>query len=151
MVVGADPPLRNAPIGRALVPITSAPVPVISAPKTLANSPLAKLIGDVDVYDLSPRRMAEISLDLYAAGIVSFDDYSVLAFQAELHPDFDRTIGALTGEKAAPDRRRNFVRVWEDRAAFARRHDAQHRDLVEQSERIAAVLRLIDQPTNVVI
>ena len=95
--------------------------------------------------------MEDLSLDLYAAGAISFDDYSLLAFQPELHPDFNRTIGALTGEQADPDRPRDFVSLWDDRAAFQRRHNAGRNDLIEQSERIASMLRRIDSPTNVII
>lgn len=113
------------------------------------TSPLAELIGNVDTHNLTPRRMADLSLDLYAAGAISFDDYSLLAFQPELHPDFNRTIGALTGEEADPDRPRDFVSLWDDRAAFQRRHNAGRNDLIEQSERIASMLRRIDSPTNV--
>ncbi|MBI2584952.1 MAG: hypothetical protein HYW28_03635 [Rhodospirillales bacterium] len=133
-----------------------APKPEPSAVKTpskaaAARSPLRQLIGDVDMHRLSPRQMANLSSDLYAAGVVSFDDYAALAFQPELHPDFARTIGALTGERAEPDRPRDFVRLWEERAEFQRRHNAARADLVKQDERIAAVLRQIDAPTNVVV
>ncbi len=114
-------------------------------------SPLAGLIGNVDAHHMSPRQMADISLDIYAAGVISFEDYSVLAFQPELHPDYDRTIGALTGETADPDRPRDFIRMWDDRAAFQRRHNLDRNDLVEQSERIASALRRIDTPTNVIV
>ncbi len=93
--------------------------------------------------------MANLSFDLYTAGVVSFDDYAALAFQPELHPDFARTIGALTGEPADPDRPRDFVQLWEDRADFQRRHNAARADLVKQGERIASVLRQIDAPTSV--
>lgn len=116
---------------------------------TINPSPLAELIGNVDTHNLTPRRMADLSLDLYAAGAISFDDYSLLAFQPELHPDFNRTIGALTGEKADPDRPRDFISLWDDRAAFQRRHNSGRNDLIEQSERIASMLRRIDSPTNV--
>ena len=115
------------------------------------RSAIYELIGDVDTHHLSPRQMSELSLDLYAIGAISFDDYSALAFQPELHPDFDRTIGALTGERADPDRPRDFVRLWDDRADFQRRHNAVRTDLVEQSERIASVLRQIETPISMVV
>ena len=115
------------------------------------RSAIYELIGDVDTHHLSPRQMSELSLDLYAIGAISFDDYSVLAFQPELHPDFDRTIGALTGERADPDRPRDFVRLWDDRADFQRRYNAARTDLVEQSERIASVLRQIETPISIVV
>ena len=115
------------------------------------RSAIYELIGDVDTHHLSPRQMSELSLDLYAIGAISFDDYSALAFQPELHPDFDRTIGALTGERADPDRPRDFVRLWDDRADFQRRYNAARTDLVEQSERIASVLRQIETPISMVV
>ena len=111
--------------------------------------PARELIGDVDLRRLTPRQMTNVSFDLYTAGVVSFDDYSALAFQPELHPDFNRTIGALTGEKAAPDRPRDFVEQWRERADFQRRHNAGRPDIVQQHERIAAVLQRIDAPTDV--
>ncbi len=116
-----------------------------------AVSPLAELIGDVDTHNLTPRQMANLSLDFYAAGVISFEDYALLAFQPELHPDYDSTIGALTGEAADPDRPRDFVRIWDDRAAFQRRHDTGRRDLIEQSERIASALRRIDSPSPMMV
>ena len=115
-------------------------------PVLQVRSALYELTGDVDTHHLSPRQMSELSLNLYAAGAISFDDYSALAFQPELHPDFNRTIGALTGERAEPDRPRDFVRLWDDRADFQRRHNAARVDLVEQSVRIASVLRQIETP-----
>ena len=115
------------------------------------RSAIYELIGDVDTHHLSPRQMSELSLDLYAIGAISFEDYSALAFQPELHPDFDRTIGALTGERADPDRPRDFVRLWDDRADFQRRHNAARTDLVKQSERIASVLRQIKTPISMVV
>ena len=120
-------------------------------PVLKVRSAIYELIGDVDTHHLSPRQMSELSLDLYATGAISFDDYSALAFQPELHPDFDRTIGALTGERADPDRPRDFVRLWDDRADFQRRHNAARADLVEQSERIASVLRQIETPISMVV
>ncbi|MGH6660361.1 MAG: hypothetical protein ACREB6_02370 [Rhodospirillales bacterium] len=151
------PPLKTRPrVEPAAEP--AAAIKALPAPKpepapsksAAARSPLRQLIGDVDVHRLSPRQMANLSQDLYAAGVVSFDDYAALAFQPELHPDFGRTIGALTGERAEPDRPRDFVRLWEERAEFQRCHNAARADLVKQDERIAAVLRQIDAPTDVV-
>jgi len=151
------PPLKPHPAGAAekladaAVKALPPPKPEPAAAKTpaAARSPLRQLIGNADMHRLSPRQMANLSSDLYAAGVVSFDDYAALAFQPELHPDFNRTIGALTGERAEPDRPRDFVALWDDRAEFQRRHNAARADLVKQSERIAQVLRRIDAPTDV--
>jgi len=112
-------------------------------------SPLHDVIGPIDIHNVSPRQMTGLGQDLYTAGAISFEEYSLLAFQPELHPDFDRTIGALTGEQAAPDRPRDFAKMWDERAAFERRHNANRPDLIEQSERIASILQQIETPTNV--
>ena len=145
----AEAPLR---------PKTALPVPVEAAPENneTAEAPAAEkrsalkeLIGGLDTHDMSPRQMTHLSQTLYAAGALSFEDYSQLAFQPELHPDYERTIGALTGEHAAPDRRRDFVNLWNERADFQRRHNAGRPDLIEQSERIASVLSRIETPMNV--
>lgn len=132
----------------ASLPAPKEPSPPLDSP---LDSPVAETIGAIDTHHLSPRQMANLSLDLYAAGAISFDDYSLLAFQPELHPDFERTIGALTGEAAEPDRPRDFVRLWDDRADFQRRHNHARKDLIEQSERIATFLRQIDSPMNMVV
>ena len=126
----------------------SIPAGIPAAPK---RSALSKLIGELDIHDMSPRQMTHLSQPLYAAGAPSFEDYSQLAFQPELHPDYERTIGALTGEHAAPDRRRDFVSLWNERADFQRRHNAGRPDLIAQSERIAAVLNRIETPMNVMV
>ncbi len=149
----------NALIGesRALVPLkeaapntnADAETPPVSAPGK--PSALWDIIGNVDAHNLSPREITNLSQDLYAAGVISFDEYSLLAFQPELHPDYNRTIGALTGEVAAPDERRDFVHIWRERAGFQRRHNANRPDLVAQSEHIAQVLGRIESPTNVMV
>ena len=142
---------------RALVPLNDA-APVNntdavspSGPAPGKPSALREVIGNVDAHNLSPREMTNFSQDLYAADVISFDEYSLLAFQPELHPDYDRTIGALTGETAAPDQRRDFVHIWQERADFQRRHNVNRPDIVAQSEHIAQVLGGIDSPTNVVV
>jgi hypothetical protein len=141
------PPLKSRPL--------ALPAPAAEAARAEQKSaakpahPARELIGDVNLRRLTPRQMTNVSFDLYTAGVVSFDDYSALAFQPELHPDYDRTIGALTGERAAPDRPRDFVEQWRERADFQRRHNAGRPDIVAQHERIAAVLQRIDAPTDV--
>ena len=168
-------PPHNAPI-KAMAPLpaaltttsdqpkaqTTLPVPIQAAKETqedtavdtqtpITISPLHDVTGSIDIHNMSPRQMTGLGQDLYTAGAISFDDYSLLAFQPELHPDFDRTIGALTGERAAPDRPRDFAKVWNERAAFERLHNPRRPDLIEQSERIASILQQIDTPTNVTV
>ena len=123
--------LQNTPTAsRDLVHLSPAtpPVPVSKAMPERStpagdSSLLRFATPRIDVHNLSPRQMAKLSQDLYISGVISFDDYSALAFQPELHPDFDRTIGTLTGKRAAPDTNRDFVRIWEERLDFNRRHN----------------------------
>lgn len=110
--------------------------------------PLRAVIGDVDIRNITPRRMVDLGMDLYVAGVIPWEDYALLAFQPELHPDYDRTIGALTGEKAQPDRPRDFLAQWEERLRFDQKYNAERRDVVDRSERIVGVFRQIQSPTQ---
>lgn len=96
---------------------------------------------DIHVRYMTPRQMLLYSENLYAAGIISFDDYEKLAFQPDLHPDFARTIGALTGDKPQPDRPRDFIRRWQDRLEFAQRYHPANSHEVRQAFRILEVLK----------
>ena len=137
-----------APLGEpVLASRLPSPTPAPAADGSQGNPSL----GHVDIRHLSPRQMAETSLDLYVAGILPWEEYAMLAFQAELHPDYDKTIGALTGEKAAPDRPRDFLTAWEERLKFDEKYNAENPDLVERTRRIVQVFRLIDAPTNLVV
>ena len=98
------------------------------------------IIATVDFRNASPRQIANISLDLYAAGMLSYEDYTALAFQPELHPDYDQTVGALTGKPASPDRQRDYVEVWNERLQFDLRHNPQSSPSVKQAARIYNLL-----------
>lgn len=89
----------------------------------------------------SPRAMAELGRDLHAAGVLDNEDYALLAFQPELHPDFDRTVGALTGERADPDRPRDYLGIWEDRLNFERSRTPVDSKLIDRISRILLLLR----------
>ena len=97
----------------------------------------------------TPRQMVEASMDLYVAGRLTWDEYALLAFQPELHPDFDRTVGALTGRKAEPDRPRDFIADWEDRLRFEERYNARAPHLVENTRRVVAVLKQTEDPVDI--
>jgi hypothetical protein len=137
----------------ALVPVEPAPrrEPTISAiekSETTEHRPRQNG-GRINVRALSSRQMVDISMDLYVGGVISWDEHAVLAFQPELHPDYERTIGALTGEAAAPDRPRNFINQWEQRLSFDRKHNTDNPDIVARTERIVTVLRQLgDHPTS---
>ena len=70
----------------------------------------------------------------------------MLAYQPELDPRYDETIGALTGEEADPDRPRDFLRDWEDRLTFERRYGAENSEEVRRTEKVLGVLQRFDRP-----
>jgi len=104
----------------------------------------------LDIRTLSPREMVDVSLDLYIEGSLSYDEYSMLAFQAELHPGYENTVGALTGDRAEPDRPRDFIEEWQDRHNFERRYPSNDSKTLQQIERILGVLTNLDAPMNFV-
>ncbi len=148
-------PLARHPPGRDLVPVREARPPVAVGPVEDRTHEGAAGEGDelppFDVRHMSPRRMAEVSMDLYMSGALGWEEYAMLAFQPELHPDYDNTVGALTGEKAEPDRPKDFVAQWEERLAFERKHNAEDEPAVQRTRRIVAVLRRLDQPTDLLV
>lgn len=149
-------PRRDLPaaVAQSPLPVRTGVVPdpePLVAPVRAEDGPLAEILRDIDVHAISPREMVNLSQDLYAAGVISWDEYSLLAYQPELQPEYDRTVGALTGEPAQPDRRRDFVALWEDRLAFEERHNpADHRQ-IQNSRHILTTLRQIASPTNLVV
>jgi len=142
--------------GRALVPFTNVTDLVRTGAKTdglsenseASGSFFDAATGQFNVRYISPSEMTEISLDLYAMGMVSFDDYSALAYHPELHPQYDRTIGALTGELAAPHRKRDLISEWEEKYRFLKQHSPDNKQLVEQSERITRLLHSLARRTS---
>lgn len=118
----------------------------LATPKRLAPP---KGGSDVpDVRHMSPRAMLEYSQDLYAAAVICFEDYEALAFQPDLHPDFNRTIGALTGERAAPDRPRDFIQRWQERLSFTQRYYPASATEVRQAHRILEALKAYPRLTD---
>ena len=115
---------------------------------TLSESPLKPFSTGVNARAISPRDIQDLSLDLYAGGILSWEEHEDLAFQVDLHPEFSQTIGALTGEKPLPDQPRDYVKEWEQRLDFENRHapqsPKQHRTV-----RILSVLRRMHSPTDI--
>ena len=94
-----------------------------------------------DVRAISPREMDALGFELYVAGHISWDDYAELAFQPHLHPDYDATIGALTGEQAEPDQAQDFVKIWDERLAFDLRYNGDNKQRIQQKQRIVRVMR----------
>lgn len=143
----------NSP-SRDIVPLTPITPPAesaasageIDADKLTPRKPtlFGKLTDGLSLRQITPRQMAGVSLDLYAAGVLTYDDYAQLAFQPELHPDYNTTVGALTGEIAGPDRARDFVAQWEERLNFEQRYYPQNTARVRKTERIVQILHRLD-------
>lgn len=141
-------PSSQAP-GRSLV-VVDPPLPPRALPgsgRDFIESPLKQVLLDLNARAISPREMQALSEDLYAGGVLTWEEYAELAFQADLHPDFHRTIGALTGERPRPDQPKDFVKLWEERLDFERRHfpEGPERD---RAVHILSVLRRIETPTS---
>ncbi|NQV98669.1 MAG: hypothetical protein HQ483_03135 [Rhodospirillales bacterium] len=144
---------KHGPPGTALTIVQRPSVPALSAGQKIrshdiigeAPSAIKQLAIGTDVRKISPHEISDFSLDLYAAGIISFEDYSALSQHPELNPSFNRTIGALTNEKAQPQVRRDMVRFWEEKLAFANRHEAFCGSDREQAIRIVGLLRYLSR------
>ena len=143
----SPPPAEGPQAVSPRAPDSLADTPAAQPPRT----PLQELAQNYRVRALSPREMTDLSFELHVAGILNFDEYSLLAFQPELHPDFDKTTGALTGQRANPNGRRDFVALWEERLAFERSHNQNDPETIDRVERILNVLRAIDTPTNIIV
>jgi len=144
--------------GRDLVPLFPAQPPAeIPGEKSKTHdvhrpeTPFGVVTRNIDVRHISPREMTDFSLDLYAAGVVAFDEYSALSLHPELHPDFDKTIGALTGDRAAPDRKRDFLGYWEEKLSFQERRSSPNPEELDRTRRIVTVLRVIGRRTHIVV
>lgn len=129
-------------------PAGSAGDPVPPSPPDTADAAAHQLISRADVRALTPRQMSALCGELFLATMISCDEYLMMAFQPELHPDYDRTIGALIGEKADPDRPRDYVRRWTDRVEFEARYNAGDPAAIARARNILAVLRHLDAARN---
>ena len=111
-------------------------LPAEAAPR-LALPPPRLGIG---VRQMSPRQLAEWAHEMYVCGALNWQEYRFAGFHAELHPDYNATVGAVTGQQAGPDRQRDMIREWEDRLAFFHRHNAPQDATVRRAEKVLALL-----------
>jgi hypothetical protein len=128
----------------------AAPVPELPVqPKPILLPPPAKAAepeyGRRDPRHMSPREFGDLTHELYLEGVLSWDEYRMVGFPSELNPRYDETIGALTGEKADPDRPRDMLKGWEQKVDFLRRYSDQP-DVVTRAERVLDVLRWQAEP-----
>ena len=104
-----DPALGPWSASREVVPFYfehNLPAPSTVDSERRRKHARAMVDQDVDIRFCSPREMASLSLELYVRGLVSWDEYVRLAFQPELHPDYDRVDLAQVRE---PTKRRQEV------------------------------------------
>ncbi len=133
---------RGAAGGARIEPRFRDPDAVIKAGRRFS---LHEISRTYDVHRISPREMVDLSFDLYFAGYLPRDQYAQLAFQSELMPNFDDTIGALTGEKANPDRARDYTKVWRQRLKFEMDHKSDDPRIIERTRLILKMLYSIEQ------
>lgn len=151
-------PYRIEPlaVGRSLVPIGGTEV-VASGRLVDQSMDLERTKGHkpavpaLDVTQMSPRKMVQMSMDLYIAGLIEWEEHEMMSFQPELHPDYDKTIGALTGEPARPDHPKNFLEEWEGRLTFQRRYNPGKARRIRRTEHIYNILHQISAPTRIIV
>lgn len=97
-----------------------------------------------DVRNLTPRQMSALCGELFLATMISCDEYLMMAFQPELHPDYDQTIGALIDEKADPERPRDYVQRWAEWLDFEARYNAGNTSAITRARNILSVLNQLD-------
>ena len=101
-----------------------------------------------DIRSMTPREMVHLAEELYMAGFLSHEQYADLSFQAELMPNYDTTIGALTGQRAAPDKPRDYASIWRAKLKFEMKHLADDPRIVARTRKILELLRAIEKPEN---
>lgn len=122
--------------------------PIKGSGRSAIEHPLEKILENTNSRNMSPREAAKLGFDLYAAGIFKWDEYSDFSFQAELHPEFSKTIGALTGESPRPDAKRDFIKVWEEKYGFTVRYAGSDSEVAKRALHILSVLRRIENPID---
>lgn len=135
----ADRPLRPIPL---LLPRQEDDEPFIAPPLSALPPPPAAH----PVREISPRGLAALAFELYLDGSLDLDDYLLIGFPSELHPAYNRTIGALTGRRARPDAPRDMIREWENRVRDLRASSAPMAELTARAERVLALLRWLERP-----
>ena len=116
------------------------------APQDDAAAPLSTPYGArgglrSDPRKMSPRQLANWAHEMYLCRELTWDEYCMAGFPAEMHPHYNRTVGVLTGNLAQPDAPRNMIRVWEERLAFALRYNDPDDPEVLRTEKLLLLLK----------
>lgn len=93
-----------------------------------------------NVRRITPRELVRLGRELYIAGHLNDEEFVLLTRQPDLHPAFDRTIGALIGDRADPERRHDAIAGWEARLRFLHMYPDQ---TAAQRDRIRHVLDVL--------
>jgi hypothetical protein len=122
--------------GRALMPVDDEPP---TRESVFSGTAL------LDPRCMSPRQFSDWAHEMYLCRRLSWTEYRVAGFPAELHPDYNRTVGVLTGRRADPDGRRDMVQEWDETLAFARRHNDAESVEVRRAVKVLDLLRRTDR------
>jgi hypothetical protein len=95
----------------------------------------------IDPHRMSPRQLADWAHDMYLCRNLAWEEYCMVGFPAELHPQYNKTVGALTGGVAQPDAPRDMIRAWEERRAFLRRYYQADAPEVLRVEKLLVLLK----------
>tara|TARA_R110000868_G_C10967898_1_gene769305 strand:+ start:5343 stop:5873 length:531 start_codon:yes stop_codon:yes gene_type:complete len=101
---------------------------------------MADLVKKYDVRNISPAEMIILSQELYNSRLISEIDFTYLSFQPETHPNYNATIGKTTGTIAEPNRKRDFIEVWEIQVHNDLRRDSMN---LQKSWRIMKIMQYL--------
>jgi hypothetical protein len=130
-----------------VIPRPGLPVPAPKDGETVTESPglfggaLPRLPFAVDPRRMSPRQLAEWAHEMYLCRLLNWEEYCLAGFPAELHPHYNRTVGALIGQVAQPDSPKDMIRAWEERLAFTLRYNDPEDADVLRTEKVLRLLR----------
>lgn len=96
-----------------------------------------------DVRHITARELVRLGRELYIAGHLNDEELALLTRQPDLHPAFDRTIGALIGERANPDRPRDAIAWWDARLQFYRAYPHEGAAPLDQIGHVLDILRAV--------
>jgi len=116
-----------------------------------SNKSLFEIAPNYNVRSISPRNMANLSFDLYTSDCINRKQYLDLSYQVDLSPKYNKTIGALIGENAAPDKPKDYIVIWHKRLLFEQNyfgHDLGMRHHVKSILSILSTLEEIAQLMN---
>jgi hypothetical protein len=90
-----------------------------------------------DLRNISPKQTANLSQELYDNGDISFKQHALLSFQAELNPDYNETIGAVSPRSG--DEKRDLISYWNDQLSYQQRSGAPE-NVINNTKEITGLL-----------